>query len=75
MWEYLVETPRTAVNCVSDCRYVSDCRSSGREFDPARSHTLAEIDHEIISMAILPLPLIQGGCCQLQAKLCTQRTG
>ena len=25
----------------------------GREFDPGRSHTLAEIDHEIIPTAIL----------------------
>ena len=30
-----------------------DCRSSGREFDPARSHTFVEIDHEIVSMVIL----------------------
>ena len=26
--------PRSAVGNVSDCRYVSDCRSRGREFDP-----------------------------------------
>ena len=26
--------PRIAVNNVFDCRYVSDCRSRGREFDP-----------------------------------------
>ena len=32
---------------------VSDCRSRGREFDPARSHTFADIDHEIKSCAIL----------------------
>ena len=32
---------------------MSDCRSSGHKFDPARSHTFVEIDHEIISMAIL----------------------
>ena len=38
---------------------------------PARSQTFVEIDHEIISMVILPLPL------QLQAKVlvCARRTG
>ena len=38
---------------VSDCRYLYDCRSRGRELDPVRSHTFLEIDHEIISVAIL----------------------
>ena len=32
---------------------MSDCRSRGRWLILARSHTFAEIDHEIISMAIL----------------------
>ena len=32
---------------------MSDCRSRGREFDPGQSYTFAEIDYEIISMAIL----------------------
>ena len=32
---------------------VSDCRSRGHEFVPARSHSFTEIDHEIISTAIL----------------------
>ena len=44
---------------------------------PARSHTLVEIDHEIISTAIL-LPSADSfkkGCCQLQAKVCAQITG
>ena len=36
---------------------------------PVRSHTFVEIDHEIISMAIFLLPLIQNGFCQLQAKV------
>ena len=39
----------SAVSKVSDCRYVSDCRSGSIL---ARSHTFAEIDHEIISTAI-----------------------
>ena len=33
---------------------------------PARSHTFVEIDHEIISMAVL----LKKSCCQLQAKVC-----
>ena len=43
----------------------------------AWSHTLVEIDHEIISTAIL-LPSADSfkkGCCQLQAKVCTRSTG
>ena len=43
----------------------------------ARSHTLVEIDHEIISTVIL-LPsadLFKKGYCQLQAKVCAQITG
>ena len=43
----------------------------------ARSHTFVEIDHEIISTAIL-LPFADSfkkGCCQLQAKVCAQITG
>ena len=44
---------------------------------PAGSHTLEEIDHEIISMVIL-LPSAESfkmGCCQLQAKVFAQSTG
>ena len=44
---------------------------------PARSHTFVEIDHEIISTAIL-LPSAESfmkGCCQLQAKVCARSTG
>ena len=44
---------------------------------PVRSHTLVEIDHEIISTVIL-LPsadLFKKGCCQLQAKVCARITG
>ena len=56
---------------------VSDCRSRGREFESARSHTFVEIDHEIISTVIL-LPSADSfkkGCCQLQAKVSAQITG
>ena len=69
--------PRSAVGNVSGYRCVSDCRSRGREFVPARYHTFVEIDHEIISTVIL-LPsadLFKKGCCQLQAKVCAQITG
>ena len=38
---------------------------------PAQFHICMEIDHEVISMAILPLPLIQ----ELQVKVCAQSTG
>ena len=41
---------------------------------PARSHTFVEIDHEIISTAIL-LPSAESFmkvCCQLQAKVCAR---
>ena len=39
---------------------------------PARSHTFVEINHKIISTALL-LPSADSfkkGCCQLQAKIC-----
>ena len=41
---------------------------------PVRSHTFVEIDHEIISTAIL-LPSAESfmkGCCQLQANVCAR---
>ena len=37
---------------------------------PARSHTFAEIDREIIFTFIFLHLLIQEGLCQLQAKVC-----
>ena len=50
--------PHSAVGNVSGYRCVSDCRSSGREFDPGPVHTFVEIDHEMFSTVILLLPLI-----------------
>ena len=44
---------RSAVGNVSGNKCESDCRSRGREIDPAWSHTFVEIDHEIISTVIL----------------------
>ena len=83
-WIQLFETltpinltgPQSAVVNVSGNRCESDCRSRGREI-PARSHTLMEIDQEIISTVIL-LPSAESfkkGCCQLQAKVCARSTG
>ena len=69
--------PRSAVGNVSGYRCVSDCRSRGREFDPAPVPYFVEIDHEIISTVIL-LPsadLFKKGYCQLQAKVFAQITG
>ena len=63
---------------LSGNRCESDCRSRGREFFPARSHTFLEIDHEIVSTVIL-LPSAESFmkvvCCQLQAKVCAGSTG
>ena len=41
----------------------SDWRPGGHEFNPRRGlqHSFVEIDHEIFSMVILSLPLIQEG--------------
>ena len=54
--------PRSTVGIVSDCRYVSVCADTCTYLTadqgvmslvPARSHTFVEIDHEIISAAIV----------------------
>ena len=44
---------------------------------PAQSHTFLEIDHEIISTVgvLPPTESFKQGCCQLQVKVCAQRTG
>ena len=41
------------------------------------SHTLVEIDHEIISTVILipSADSFKKGCCQLQVKVCARSTG
>ena len=44
--------PLSTFGNLFDCRYVSDCRSSGHKI-PAWSYTFVEIDHEIISTTIL----------------------
>ena len=45
--------PRGAVGNVSDYRYVSDCRSSGREFDPSPVPYFRGYLYEIISTVII----------------------
>ena len=80
LWMFVRPTgagPRSVVGNESGYRCVSDCKSRGREFDPVRSHTFLEIDHEMISTVIL-LPSADSfkkGCCQLQAKVCSRNTG
>ena len=57
----IITGPRSAVSNMSvcryvyDCKYVSDCRSRDASSILARSNTFAEIDHEIISTALLLL--------------------
>ena len=59
--------PRSAVGSDSVCRYWD------RESILARSQTLVEIDHEIISMDILLIPLIQEGLLSVTSESkCTQ---
>ena len=44
---------------------------------PAWSHTLMEIDHEIISMVVIPpsTESYKKVCCQLQIEVCAHSTG
>ena len=53
---------------------LSDWRPGGRGFSPrrGRQHSFVEIDHEIFSMVILSLPLIQEGQLSVSGKrMCT----
>ena len=52
----------------------SDWRPGGHGFNPrqGRQHSFVEIDHEIFSMVILSLPLIQEGQLSVSGKrMCT----
>ena len=52
----------------------SNWRPGGRRFNPhrGRQHSFVEIDHEIFSMVILFLPLIQEGQLSVSGKrMCT----
>ena len=47
-------------------------KKEGFRDGPARPHNFVEMDHEIISTAILPLPLIQEGLLSVTDKgMCT----
>ena len=55
-------------------REPSDWRPGGRRFNPSRGrqHSFVEIDHEIFSMVILSLPLIQEGQLSVSGeRMCT----
>ena len=55
-------------------RCVSDWRPGGRGFDPrrGRQHSFVEIDHEIFSIVILSLLLIQEGQLSVSGeRMCT----
>ena len=54
----------------------SDWRPGGRRFNPCRGqqHSFVEVNHEIFSMVILSLPLIQEGQFELSVsgeRMCT----
>ena len=74
--DFKITGPRNAVSYVSGNRCESDCRSRDREFLPGPI-IFVEIDHEIISTAILlPSPeSFKKDRCQLQAKVCARSTG
>ena len=58
---------------VSNCRYVSDSRSRGRELDPARPHTFVEFDHEIFSSASADSRMVVS--YERNFKVCARSTG
>ena len=73
----LIERLCSALGNLSGYRCVSDCKSRSASLILAQSHTLVEIDHEIISTVILlsSTESFKKGCCQLQGKVCAQSTG
>ena len=62
----------SAVDNMSGCRCVSNCRSGGLELDPGLVPYFCGDDMVIL----LHSPeSFKKGCCQLQAKVCAQSTG
>ena len=54
----------------------SDCISKDRKFESKLDYiTFVEIDHDIISTVILPLPLFQDGQLSVTSERCTQVQG
>ena len=74
--KFLFSRVAQSVTCLATDAYLTaDPGISGSI--PAWSHTIVEIDHQIISTVIL-LPSAESfkkGCCQLQAKVCVRSTG
>ena len=54
----------------SAVRTESDCESRGCWFGPSPAASFVEIHHEIISVVILPLPLIQERQMSVSEKVC-----
>ena len=69
--------PRSSVGNVSGNRFNLTADPGVTSSLLARSHTLLEIDHEIISTVILLFSAesFKKGCCLLQAKVCARSTG
>ena len=70
--QQFTDIPRAGLGGAVGC--ASDWRPGGRGFDPrrGRQHSFVEIDHEIFSMVILSLPLIQEGQLSVSGKrMCT----
>ena len=68
--ESLLVTPAS----VAQLDALSNWRPGGRGFNPlqGRQHSFVEIDHEIFSMVILSLPLIQEGQLSVSGeRMCT----
>ena len=71
---YLPEIFRYIYPLVAQLDAPSDWRPGGHGFNPCRGrqHSFVEIDHEIFSMVILSLPLIQEGQLSVSGKrMCT----
>ena len=65
---------KNAPASVAQLDALSDWRPGGRGFNPrrGRQHSFVEIDHEIFSMVILSLPLIQKGQLSVSGeRMCT----
>ena len=56
-------------------RWVSNWKSGGCGFDPRWQYSFTEIDHEIFSKVILPLPLNQEGQLSVSGKRMCRSTG
>ena len=69
--------PHSAVGNVSGNRYESDCRSSGRKFDPGPVLYFPGVWSWNIfyGHSVPSAESFKKGCCQLQAKVCAQSTG